>query len=458
MKTIINTAVAAMLSLGLSSYTATEGADAGRLSYTEEGGLDERRSVVRFDFETGNDSDLSATGWERVDLHNSSGSQVIYAVGEGYNHSNGIKIISSEANGLAEVGIKKRIEGLLPNRVYRVTARVKTDGVSSGRGANVGDDSWNSSKPVLGTEEWQTVYSDFISEANGEATIFCRLGFKGGVQGHATGTVWFDDVAIHEVTADDMYIVEGEKVIVYLHPDQVKATPEQMRNWVKGLDKTYSHCAALVGGVLPFHGEKMVVLASDGIESRYWALAGYPILWAASGTGVTRATQQIATGGDWVFGILHEIGHNFNAGENRSGPNSRWNWNDEIFANFRMNYALDMEPESVVLMNDTSYRSSDIQYMYKGAYDKTLGAGIATENGDALHYTFCRIKNKYGWDVFKKAFRELHYLPRDKTQSLRSKHDKFTLFLDVLSKYAGEDVKTTYPAGELDLIKKGFES
>ena len=38
---------------------------------------------------------------------------------------------------------------------------------------------------------------------------------------------------------------------------------------------------------------------------------------------------------DWCFGILHEIGHVFNIGD------TSWNWNDEMFANFRMHYALE---------------------------------------------------------------------------------------------------------------------
>jgi len=39
--------------------------------------------------------------------------------------------------------------------------------------------------------------------------------------------------------------------------------------------------------------------------------------------------------GDLSFAILHEIGHNFNLG------NTSWNWNDEMFANFRAYYAVE---------------------------------------------------------------------------------------------------------------------
>ena len=97
--------------------------------------------------------------------------------------------------------------------------------------------------------------------------------------------------------------------------------------------------------------------------------------------------------GDWGFGIIHEIGHVFSQG-NISGT-GRWNWNDEIFANFRMSYALEA-CDGTMSQRDICYRGADVINYYKIFYDETIGAGIPKNNGDALHYTFLRIKERYG--------------------------------------------------------------
>ena len=47
------------------------------------------------------------------------------------------------------------------------------------------------------------------------------------------------------------------------------------------------------------------------------------------------------------------------------------------------------------------YKGADIINYYKIFYDETIGAGIAKNNGDALHYTFLRIKEKYGKYFFQ---------------------------------------------------------
>ena len=153
---------------------------------------------------------------------------------------------------------------------------------------------------------------------------------------------------------------------------------------------------------------------------------------------------------------IHEIGHVFSQG-NISGT-GRWNWNDEIFANFRMSYALEA-CDGTMSQRDICYRGADVINYYKIFYDETIGAGIPKNNGDALHYTFLRIKERYGWDVYKKAFRELYALGDSGQEGLETPYDKFLFFLSYVSKAAGEDVvAATYTPGELALIEESLRN
>ena len=157
-----------------------------------------------------------------------------------------------------------------------------------------------------------------------------------------------------------------------------------------------------------------------------------------------------------IDGIIHEIGHVFSQG-NISGT-GRWNWNDEIFANFRMSYALEA-CDGTMSQRDICYRGADVINYYKIFYDETIGAGIPKNNGDALHYTFLRIKERYGWDVYKKAFRELYALGDSGQEGLETPYDKFLFFLSYVSKAAGEDVvAATYTPGELALIEESLRN
>lgn len=71
------------------------------------------------------------------------------------------------------------------------------------------------------------------------------------------------------------------------------------------------------------------------------------------------------------------------------------------------------------------YTGAENMDYYKIAYDETIGAGVAKNNGDALHYTFMRIARKYGWKVYEEAFRLLYALEEDETAMLKTDYDKF---------------------------------
>lgn len=317
-----------------------------------------------------------------------------------------VKIASAEKTALA---IKHKLTGLHPGKLYRLSALMKCDSVQDGRGAVLYLDpegleqSWNASEFAYGTNDWTEVYLDFVPDRQGEAVVCCGLGFPWGTYngGKASGTVWYDNVKVTPAPEEALYTREGEHIVLKLDRDKVTVSDADIDAWLSKLDRTVEF-------------------------------------------------------GDWGFGIIHEIGHVFSQG-NISGT-GRWNWNDEIFANFRMSYALEA-CDGTMSQRDICYRGADVINYYKIFYDETIGAGIPKNNGDALHYTFLRIKERYGWDVYKKAFRELYALGDSGQEGLETPYDKFLFFLSYVSKAAGEDVvAATYTPGELALIEESLRN
>lgn len=379
-------------------------------------------------------------------------------------------VMDDAGNGMIEIesgsrtaqGVKHKLKGLTPGTLYRISARVRTDSVAEGRGAVLFvnpkggmEQPWNASRFVYGTTDWQAVYMDFVSDVDGEAEIALALGFPwGGTSngGKARGRVWWDDVMVGLTPDDAMKMCSGKHIRVAFDADKVEMDAREMKQWVKTLDKVYECYGRLVGDV-PFGGRRIDVIATPGIEAGYWALAGNPILINSS-SEIGEIPAKFNADGDWSFGVTHEMGHVFNAGN--MGQSCQWNWDDELFANFRMSYAL--EKLNGRVSQDRIYEGRDIMSYYKKSYDRTIGEGKVPDGGDAIHYTLLRIKERYGWDVFEKAFRELYALGDKDIDWRVSAYDKFLFFMKHVSDAAGEDVmQTTYSADELALIERGLK-
>lgn len=368
-------------------------------------------------------------------------------------------MISNDEKG--EFYISTQVANLNPGTVYRMKANIKTENVEEGRGAIItvnmenSDQIWNASKHLHGTSDWQEVYIDFVANETGKAELCCRLGFFGGTTngGKAKGKAWFDNISLNETSSDEAQLFEGQHIRLILDTDKKSISDEDIKSWVSQLDKTYESYHKFVGDV-PYKGRKIDILTTPGIESGYWALAGNPILWN-NNTNIKQYLTDYKEKGDWSFGILHEIAHTFSVGTVKGCD--YWNWNDEIFANFRMAYALE-DCNGSVSQRNVIYTGKDIMNYYKIFYDETLGQGIASDNGDAIQYTLMRIKGKYGWQVYEKAFVKLYDCNNKPGKELKNKYEKFLYLLQHLSDVAGEDVtKTCYTEKELTLLKEALE-
>lgn len=412
----------------------------------------DNKTIFTDDF---NAADALQTNWN---TENRNAGEITLLAEGGIDNSGCIQITGEETS----VSAKHTITGLEAGKLYRASAMIKCQDVKGGRGAVMyvkyedKTQGWNASKFLYDTQDWQEVYIDFIASSTGDATICCSLGFPWGTYlGNKTsGTVWYDNIKVEPTPMEEIYYREGEHIILSLYKEKVAITDEQMDAWVKNLDKVYEAYIDLVGEA-PYNGEKIMILNTPGIEPGYWALAGNPILWN-SNVKVEDVINRTAEFDDWGFGILHEIGHDFSHA-NIKGDGA-WNWNDEIFANFRMSYALEV-CDGTVSQRNVCYKGADIINYYKIFYDETIGAGLAKNNGDALHYTFLRIKEKYGWEVYKKAFRTLYATTNADLPKFKGSYEKFLYFLSHVSEAAGEDVtKSCYTEQELKLIEESLKN
>ena len=221
--------------------------------------------------------------------------------------------------------------------------------------------------------------------------------------------------------------------------------PNFLNIWLSNLDQVYIACCELVGR-LPYNGQ-IITIESAIISAHHFAHAGFPI--KLNKDYVNKTLQDFYKIGDWSFGVLHEIGHEF-APHIGFHLNNFWNWEEEMFANFRMYYAI--EKLNATVFNGRLYTGKELESFFEtdcnDSYLKTIAAKNYVHH-DAIMYTLLRIKNKVGWEPFKLTFFDLY----SRNEYFETKKDKFNLFLDELSRFSGENVRSTFPNGELEFIE-----
>jgi len=207
--------------------------------------------------------------------------------------------------------------------------------------------------------------------------------------------------------------------------------PEKFTQWRRRLDAVYADMHELVG-MKPYGGRRIKIKSKRGLS--VWAYAGNPILWSQS--AIPEQISAVNNGGDWSFGIIHEISHDFDS--------PSWNFDPEFFANLKLIYALEQNPEAIVCTNlsgKAHYLSSDgIPVFYKtdspGAYVKSFARGIY--HNDGMNYVFILIKDHIGWEPFKRTFRYFHNNAGFLAHGSNAK--RLNLFIEKLTEYSGCDI------------------
>lgn len=410
------------------------------------------KTVFTEDFENG-----LSSNWEiRSSKHGNSLATVTVESGTGVNNSKCLKISSLAQD--EDVGCVKTLQ-LAPNSYYKLSALMKYENVTPGKsdGANIclynneGEDAiWIRTATATGTNtSWELVKLLFKTPDSGSVNIGLRLGF---LNCETKGTVWFDNVKVEAVPSD--YIYESEHIIACFETDDTQfATREGILNWLSELDKVYVLMKEFSGNRVPFDGKKMGILSSDSHSGGVGAYAGDPIMWfkSANDNPVAYQLKMTCEHGDLSFAILHEIGHNFNLG------NTSWNWNDEMFANFRAYYAVEqlenlhlnnMGPMPVVYNYPNIRREgTELKDYYSERYNETMAQGEFHHDG--LMYTLILAKEKIGWEPFLKT---IQYLSSNDFSN-KNDMEKFELFYSKLSEYSQQPISELISDEDMSLVR-----
>lgn len=346
----------------------------------------------------------------------------------GYKGSAGVKITCK--NETTDKPIAQTVSGLQVGKLYELSAMVKTQGITKGWGGSVYHGLWGRSDKFTGTNSWKKRSLLFIPEEE-SITLGVRLGFSAG---DSDGIAWFDNVKLG--SPEGYYHRESEHVEIYLEEALVTVANTYIDKWMAKLDLAYEAYCELFPFFKPFKGRKMVIL-NDVIDA--WAYAGYPILWNTS--YVKSTLETVKNNNDTCFGLLHEMGHNFAPGNYRDGEMANtggnynlWNWNEELFANFRMYYALGRHNLPLYL-DGKSYTGTSIDSKYRADSEKSWNENNDLD-GAGMMWPLCQAVKKWGWEPFKATFEELYNMPQNQSAG-DSKWSKIRYFFDVLSKHAG---------------------
>lgn len=412
--------------------------DIPEISYIVNGDMEEEVSMDLV-------KEAVAGSWSYIGGWNNENATVKYEVGKGVKASNCISIMSLNKD--VDVMFAQKVTGLTPGGYYKAKAKVKTDAISGGKGANMClDYLWApSSDGRLGSthNKWENMEFDVDDvPESGEIVLCLRLG---NTAASSTGLVYWDDVKL--VENQDLYIRSSKHLRLVVDKKYVTISDAAVDAWLANLDKVYEAYEELFSGMVPFDG-KITTIRAATIGA--WAFAGNPIQWNRD--YIADALSTVARG-DWCFGLMHEIGHNFAPYMNNG--TYTFDFNEELFANFRMFYALEKLNATVITtasvpQEDGSYVSKEKTYvgaelleLYKSettnCFDRTVAAGKAEEMGNALCYMLIKIKEKYGWELYQKAFLDLYNRPRNQEEEKTMNHwERLEYFLDCLNVHARE--------------------
>lgn len=407
-------------------------------------------------------SEPLSTNWSYIGGWHESAATPMQYDGRGMKGSRCLALVAPDEE--TDVAFAQKLK-VTPGTPYIASARIKTESVSGGAGGHLSlDYLWAPrSEAVTGTKDWTYVTLEFEPETE-DVTLCLKLGNTAAA---CKGTAYFDNVSLKENT--DLYIVASEHARLVIDKNKVTISDEKIMEWLKTLDKVYDCYVELFSGRKPFDG-KVITIRSATIDA--WAYAGNPVQWNKD--YIANALQLVGRG-DWCFGLMHEFGHDF--APYISDASYSWNFNEELFANFRMYYAL-CHLDGVVITNasvpdgkggykdqEKTYIGKEIAELYKSetsnCYDRTIAAGKAVEMGNGICWCLCRTVDRYGWQMWIDTFDELYKIPRNESQekSLNA-WQKFDMLLTYLSKHTPnkEDVRKSFTEAELRTIKAYLET
>ncbi len=240
------------------------------------------------------------------------------------------------------------------------------------------------------------------------------------------------------------YTSHGGIVELRLPLDITKViTDARLQQWANDLETAYYTYEELTG-YRPY--ESIIVKAYEPI-TKYENVLAYVydnnnIIYVDSNFLPTDLAKMSKRVNDWNFCLLHEMGHMFDNGR-------PWNFEAEVMTDLKVPYVLERNGAGAELsqFGDGSVRyGKDIMLSYKAM------SGDLSKEYDifALAYKFMQIKEKIGWEPFKSTFHTLQ--TNASLYNNYTKQQKFQLFIDNLSKFSGQNIKSYFTTAEWNTI------
>ena len=230
------------------------------------------------------------------------------------------------------------------------------------------------------------------------------------------------------------------------NPDIARVNGNSLTTWVARLNSIYAHMYNFIGQK-PYNGAKITVDTSRTMSQNSWAESGNPT--SINQLYMMRFIEERLNIGDWSFGVIHELGHNF------SSPIFSNNFESELWANFIGYYAIEMA-YATVYPNYNAYTGNGLKSYYfndaSNSYNKCIAGNYY--HHDALTYTLIDIKDKIGWEPFKKAIAYITEIPQ---QYLPPRKGMLNLILTKLRVYSGVDVIQYIPNNARTIYEKSFD-
>lgn len=155
-------------------------------------------SLHNSDFEGGMTGSGGISGWQRYDYYGKMASDNPYTQFSLADTEDTGKALCIENRQPNDARIFQHVDAK-PNTKYKVTALIKTEGVSEeGAGANLSiKDFGGTSSRIIGTKDWETktLYIDVMDYSKGFDLCLCL----GGYSAESTGKACFDNITIEEV-------------------------------------------------------------------------------------------------------------------------------------------------------------------------------------------------------------------------------------------------------------------
>ena len=217
-------------------------------------------------------------------------------------------------------------------------------------------------------------------------------------------------------------------------------TPENLKRWLEHMDEAYEAYAELVGKAAG-DGKSITINTKDGYPGYCaWVFPESNNIYlnnnCSMGCCLNKELKTINDKNDWSFTVLHELGHLFDL-------DNRWTFDSEFFANFKKVFVHDTKNAINTWGSDNIYTKENISELHRSktgnSYKDRLGSTNVTYSDDSMVFKFIELKDKVGWEPFKKVFRRFLSLLMEKLA--RTVFDRYNMFMQFLSEEIGFDAK-----------------